>query len=421
MYEQFRDLIAQRLSGAQNCPAKDDVIEEITSDLMEKYNDLIAVGVESDEAARRVQEGIGDLDEVTAYINEVDRRSEENQRSGNTNPFAGIDDLMRTLAKDLSPSLNSFISDLKSAAGHAATAAKDAARDARGPLHDMAQSVKGTVKTAIKNITVSRDRGDFRYDYTVSAEGLTGLDIRTASGDVTFGLSQDDNIYIVELANGELTEEQMAQIQVTDGVLQIRQGNKSSVGTLLFSYGMLSSDFEIYLPKRAWNSLSVTTTSGDVDLDKEMEIAALRVHSTSGDIELPLIACGSAQIETVSGDVELSGHVQELRLVTVSGDFDFNGSAGQISLSSTSGDMALRLDNVPDALVVTAVSGDTKLWIPDNDGFALRYNRISGDIRSDFDLKTSLNAKSGTAVYLSGGQRTYSMQSVSGDLRIYRR
>ncbi|MBR5390671.1 MAG: DUF4097 family beta strand repeat protein, partial [Clostridia bacterium] len=175
------------------------------------------------------------------------------------------------------------------------------------------------------------------------------------------------------------------------------------------------------LPKRAWNSLSVTTTSGDVDLDKEMEIAALRVHSTSGDIELPLIACGSAQIETVSGDVELSGHVQELRLVTVSGDFDFNGSAGQISLSSTSGDMALRLDNVPDALVVTAVSGDTKLWIPDNDGFALRYNRISGDIRSDFDLKTSLNAKSGTAVYLSGGQRTYSMQSVSGDLRIYRR
>lgn len=421
MYEQLREMIAQRLSGAQDCPAKEDVIEEITSDLMEKYNELTAAGVESEEAMRRVQEGIGDLEEVTAYINEVDRRSEENQRSGNTNPFAGIDDLMRTLAKDLSPSINSFVSDLKSAAGHAATAAKDAARDAKGPLHDMAQSVKGTVKNAIKNITVTRERGEFRYDYTVPSEGLTGLDIRTASGDVTFGLSQDDNIYIVELANGELTEEQMAQIQVVDGILQIRQGNKSSVGTLLFSYGMLSSDFEIYLPKRAWNSLSVTTTSGDVELDKEMEIASLHIHSTSGDLELPLVACGSAQIETVSGDVELSGHAQELRLVTVSGDFDFNGSAGRVSLSTTSGDMALRLDNVPDALDVTAVSGDTKLWIPDNDGFSLHYNRVSGDIRSDFDLKTSLNAKNGTAVYLSGGQRTYSMQSVSGDLRIYRR
>ena len=70
---------------------------------------------------------------------------------------------------------------------------------------------------------------------------------------------------------------------------------------------------------------------------------------------------------------------------------------------------------------LSAVSGDTKLWLPDNDGFALQYTRVSGDLRSDFDLKTSLNAKNGTAVYLEGGNRTYSMNSVSGDLRIYRR
>ena len=67
------------------------------------------------------------------------------------------------------------------------------------------------------------------------------------------------------------------------------------------------------------------------------------------------------------------------------------------------------------------VSGDTRLYLPDNDGFILHYQRISGDVRSDFQLKTSLSDKSGTAVYLTGADRHYSMQTVSGDLRIYRR
>ena len=70
---------------------------------------------------------------------------------------------------------------------------------------------------------------------------------------------------------------------------------------------------------------------------------------------------------------------------------------------------------------LNTVSGDTRLYLPDNDGFTLRYQRVSGDVRSDFNLKTSLSDKSGTAVYLEGGGRNYSMQTVSGDLRIYRR
>lgn len=423
MNEQLRELIEQRLARAKDCPAKEDVIEEITADLTEKYNELVEAGVQPEEAMKQVQEGIGDLDEVASYINEVYRRSEENQKSGNNNPFAGLDDMMRNLARDLSPSLEGLMSDLKSAAGHVATAAKETYRDAKGPLRDMAQNVKGQVKNAVKNIniTVTRDHGEYRYDYTVPAEGLTGLDVRTAGGDVTFGVSQDDNIYIVELSSSELSEEQMAQIQVAEGVLQIRQGRKTVSGSLLFNYGMLSSDFELYLPRRAWNSVTVTTSSGDIRLENGMEIAGLTLQTTSGDVDVPQAQCGTVHLDTVSGDVDMTGHVQDLRMVTISGDFDLSGTANRLSLQTTSGDLSLRLDNVPDGLDVTSVSGDTKLWIPDNDGFSLRYNRVSGDLRSDFDLKTSLNAKSGTAVYLEGGSRTYSMQSVSGDLRIYRR
>lgn len=424
MNEQLRELVRERLSAAADCPAKEDIIEEITADLTEKYNELVSGGAQPEEAMEQVQAGIGDLDEVAAYINEVARRSAENQKAGNNNPFAGLDETMKQMARDISPSMRQAMADIRSAAGHVAAAARDVVRDSRGPIRDIAGSVKDQVKNAARRIdeSIPRSRaGEFRYDYTVPSEGVTGIDVATSGGDVTFGVSQDENIYVVELPSTELREDQMAQIQVTDGILRIRQGHKSSAGSILFNYGMLNSNFEIYLPQRAWNTLRVTTASGDIDLEKGMEMASLTIQTTSGDLECPQIRCGSAVLETVSGDVDISGGVEELRLETISGDCDLSGTVDALFFRSTSGDLTLRLENMPRELNGTSVSGDTKLSLPDNDGFSLRYKLVSADIRSDFDLKTSLSAKSGTAVYLSGGDRNYSLQSVSGDIRIYRR
>ena len=423
MNEQLRELVKERLSGAVNCPAKDDVIEEITADLTAKYNDLLAQGLESEAAFEQVQAGIGDLGEVVSFINEANRRSEEASKTSD-NPFAGLDDLMRQMGrnlKNLEPDLREVASDLKSAAGHITTAAKGLARESKDPLKEMAHNVKTGLKTTLKNISVSLDDNKYRYDYTVPAADLTGVEVQTSSGDVTFGVSQDDNIYIVELSKTELSEDKLARIQSQDGVLSIAQGQKFSAGSLLFNYGMLSSDFEIYLPQRAWNTIRVNTSSGDVEREKGLEAANLCLHTTSGDIECPEIQCGVAEIESVSGDVEVSGCCCELRIQTVSGDCAFRGAADKLSAKCTSGDQLLRMENVPGALDISTVSGDTKLYLPDNDGFVLRYQRISGEVRSDFNLKTSLSDKSGTAVYLSGADRHYSMQTVSGDLRIYRR
>ena len=100
MNEQLRELVRERLSAAADCPAKEDIIEEITADLTEKYNELVSGGAQPEEAMEQVQAGIGDLDEVAAYINEVARRSAENQKAGNNNPFAGLDETMKQMARD---------------------------------------------------------------------------------------------------------------------------------------------------------------------------------------------------------------------------------------------------------------------------------------------------------------------------------
>lgn len=77
MNELFRELVRQRLSAAKDCPAKADIVEEITADLTEKYNELTAGGMEPEAARAQVEAGIGDLSEIVAFINEADRRTEE--------------------------------------------------------------------------------------------------------------------------------------------------------------------------------------------------------------------------------------------------------------------------------------------------------------------------------------------------------
>lgn len=423
MNEQLRELVQNRLNGAVNCPAKEEIVEEITADLTAKYNDLLDCGMEPEAALAKVQEGIGDLSEVVAFINEANRRSEEASKTSN-NPFAGLDELMRQMGKNLKnlePSMREVANDLKSAAGHIGAAAKGLAQESREPLKEMAHNVKSGLQTTWKNLSESFEDSRHRYDYTVPAAELTGVEVITSGGDVTFGVSQDDNIYIVELSKSELSEDKLARIQTTGGILTVAQGQKYSAGSVMFSYGMLSSDFEIYLPQRAWNSLEVTTTSGDVELEKDLEVANLTLHTVSGDLECPQLKCGVVDIHTTSGDVDVTGDCCEVHLKTISGDCAFEGSADKLFAKSTSGDHTLHMRNMPCAMELNTVSGDTRLYLPDNDGFTLRYQRVSGDVRSDFNLKTSLSDKSGTAVYLEGGGRNYSMQTVSGDLRIYRR
>ena len=405
MNEQLRELVKSRLSGAVNCPAKDDIIEEITADLTAKYTDLLDCGMEADAAFAKVQEGIGDLDEVVAFINEANRRSQQAKNTSN-NPFAGLEDLMRQVGKsmkNLEPDLREVANDLKSAAGHLTTAAKGLAQDSKEPLKEMASSVKSGLKSTWKTISESIDGNKHRYDYTVPAAELNNIEVTTSGGDVIFGISQDDNVYIVELSKSPLTEDKLANIQTMDTTLTIAQGQKYSAGSLLFSYGMLSSDFEIYLPQRAWNRLKVTTASGDVELEKDLEVATLEIETTSGDIEVPQLTAGVIHIQTVNGDLELSGSGCELDLGTVNGD------------------LRLRLAAMPKTLNIETVNGDVNLYLPDNDGFSLEYHRVNGDVRSDFDLQTSLNDKNGIAVYLGGGDRQYKLTTVNGDLRIYRR
>lgn len=425
MNEKIYALVSEKLHGAVDCPAKNDIIDELVADLTDKYNDLISQDKTEEQAFAEVRDGMGDLSEVVAFINQGNREQEKAPRGGTEQAFSDLESTLRRLAKDLTasiqPGLREVAGDLKSAALHA----RDAAKEASGPLRQMgrevSKEVSGGIKQAARNINITYSRGDNRYDYEVDGATVQSLEVRTTGGDVVFGVSENENIYIVEHAAAALPEDKQASIQVVDGVLRVGQGQRSSSGFVFFGYGALQSDFEIYLPHKAYENVTIVTSSGDVDLDDNREFGHLYVKTTSGDVDLPRVSCALAEITTVSGDVELSGNIEEANVQTISGEMELSGTIGRILLHTTSGDTDLRLDTVPENMDVETVSGDVRVYMPDNDGFTLRYKRVSGDLRSDFPLTTSFGSRSGYATYKNGELSEYSMTTVSGDLRLLKR
>ena len=139
--------------------------------------------------------------------------------------------------------------------------------------------------------------------------------------------------------------------------------------------------------------------------------------SASGDLDAGG-EIGSIQAETASGDVELSGSFGAVRAATASGDVEVQGSVREIRCSSASGDAKVRTQILPDKLEISTKSGDCRLYLPAGEGFALQFSTVSGDLDTEFDLVGPVGARSGEAMYLDGGGRSFRITSISGDISL---
>ena len=122
-----------------------------------------------------------------------------------------------------------------------------------------------------------------------------------------------------------------------------------------------------------------SSASGDMEL--AVKARELTANSASGDITLAGLSAESVKLSTASGDIDCRGTAGMLSLNSASGDADFSGSAGQVKVKTASGDCNLSLDNCPNALDVTSVSGDVDVKLPKGSACNLQLKSRSGDIR----------------------------------------
>ncbi len=205
------------------------------------------------------------------------------------------------------------------------------------------------------------------------------------------------------------------EVSLENGTLRILR-NKEPLPRRLFS--SQSGEMTLYLPRGCYESLDITTASGNMEI--QQDFASVRVSGASSDITLSGTFGGRVDIQTASGDVELNGVFGDtLQVQTASGDVALhNILADTLEIHCASGD--LDLNRVcGQTLVLESKSGDMDLVDTLSKG-GFRCKTVSGDMElrrvdgPDMDLETVSGDISG---FLLHGKH-FTTRTVSGDFAL---
>ncbi len=296
-------------------------------------------------------------------------------------------------------------------------------------------------KCRVEVVAPSDARGRVTVDYEIRVPRSLALEVETTFGDVT-----------AEEVSASLT------VQTGSGRTRVRRPVENVPGgaSIVSRSGGVELD--------GWNapgsSLSVETVNGDV-AGEGLSCRSLTLSSRSGDVKVNKIqTVAEATLESFSGDVSLSGgsvgtrasaktqsgdtHVQNLRaeqiaVETVSGDATLQETSGALTVKTVSGDITATLVNSPAAslatvsgdarwsyaapfsgsLAGTTVSGDLSVSLWNNSDTRIEMSTTSGRVTCDLSLSDpSPGSDRNISGKLGDGTGSLKLQSVSGDLHI---
>ncbi len=223
------------------------------------------------------------------------------------------------------------------------------------------------------------------HTYNLNGE-IHDIRVTDYAEDVKIVYAADGNGRVVVREDADINH----TVDVRGGVLTISRPEKSGA-----YYGKdKEPSVTIYLPGAEYGSLSVTTTSGDVEVSRQLTFASVTLNSTSGDHEISANVNGNVSCTTTSGDIELSGRIGGLAaLSTSSGDVELNNlQASGLDIKTTSGDVDLERVNVAGEARIETTSGDIEL--EHSDAASLMLSTTSGKIEGSLASGKNFNVSS---------------------------
>lgn len=463
MRTRFVIAVTGRLSAAADSDAKVELIEELSENLYSRWQDLTAQGMSEDEAFDKAMEDLGSVDELLAYLDSLGPdgalpKQENGGRDLAGDLFKGMEDVVRETmnqTKDAVDQAKAIFRDVeqkmkeKYPNGFKGKVYVRFDNDEEAPDREAGQTAEGEPaaqeaeekeKSWSFSVGYNKNRGGFfcqnsrvrKVEGTVLPSGaLKGIDVQV-NGDVDILLDDDPDSDILLDGDVENLETRVSD----DGVLSIRQGS-TATSSFFFLRGLASADVKLTLPRRFWDFLQISTVSGDVDVDMGLEVGQLSIKTASGDAQLNglefqelIFKSASGDLDTgdlsgrdvraesASGDIQLTGRFDTVCVNTASGEIELEGGARELRCSTASGDVEVQVDQVPEKLDMSSKSGDCEIAMPGGEGFTLQFSTVSGELDSDFPLVGPIGKRSGEAIYLDGGGRTFRMSSISGDITL---
>ncbi|MEG1158137.1 MAG: DUF4097 family beta strand repeat-containing protein [Christensenellaceae bacterium] len=158
-------------------------------------------------------------------------------------------------------------------------------------------------------------------------------------------------------------------------------------------------------------NIEANSTSGTITALKSTG-ENLKCETMSGDIEVKDAVVEMMEADSVSGSIFLSGDVREVKANAVSGKIDIGiKNPTDIDVESTSGEIEAQVKDASllNKIDMNSISGTVQISLPENDGFTVDFESISGDMDNDF----------GAAVY-KNGMIKIKVDTTSGDFDLKR-
>ena len=151
-----------------------------------------------------------------------------------------------------------------------------------------------------------------------------------------------------------------------------------------------------------------------IQVPRDWQCDSLEIDAASASLEVNELTIREMEFDGASGTCVFHNcTVEALELDTASGDIRFTGTLTQLDCDSASANILLELDNTPKRLDLDTASGDLCVVLPEDAGFTVKLDTMSGDFESDFD--TTLRNDS----YVAGsGRCRIDVDAMSGDVTI---
>ncbi|RIA75504.1 uncharacterized protein DUF1700 [Anaeroplasma bactoclasticum] len=194
-----------------------------------------------------------------------------------------------------------------------------------------------------------------RYEYKESFGNLK-LNVSTVTDNVEFERSKDNEVHVYF----ENIDENSYEISKTDKEISVSYINKKFFGLNRRRPGTIT----VALPQGlSLGKTHLSTVSGDINSDIDLDSEYLTIEMVSGDSELKRIASREIKIHVVSGDFEIDEiTTTRIEVSTVSGDIEIEKLyADELNSSSVSGDIDIKEASRTMKVKSSSISGSIKI------------------------------------------------------------
>lgn len=252
---------------------------------------------------------------------------------------------------------------------------------------------------------LNTDAERVKKEYLIPRESAVNLTIDTRDNDIILKKTTGSEIKVTCYESEELVYD-ILNVKPDKNLKIAEKDNRKWYQMIDVNFGIQETPLTVEIPDKDWQSIKISTSSGDINVSDFSDLFKYSINTSSGDIIISDMNAEAMNVKSSSGDICIKdSYIMSLLVIeNISGETKLSKvGTNNIEVNSNSGDVELYKTDAVSYKVETS-SGD-----------------ISGKIRDDADYKFKVESLSGEiSVPLSEkeGLTLFSAVTTSGDIKI---